>query len=124
MSAYGGRADIADAPSTSTLMLRGLRGQTLPKCRKKICARSNPKLRLSSRRKKGQKRSGRGEITMPDMPTTTLIFTWSLIGLGLGVALAALQVWFQGDVQSDAFDDNPRPSMEDPRIELEARGGV
>ena len=58
---------------------------------------------------------------MPDMPTTTLIFTWSLIGLGLGVALTALQVWFQGDVQNNAFDDNPRSSMEDPRIELEAR---
>ena len=61
---------------------------------------------------------------MPDMPTTTLIFTWSLIGLGLGVALTALQVWLQGDVQKDAFDDNPRSSVEDPRIELEARGGV
>jgi len=45
---------------------------------------------------------------MPDMPTTTLIFTWSLIALGLGVAVTALQVWLQGDVQKDAFDDNPR----------------
>ncbi len=61
---------------------------------------------------------------MPDMPTTTLIFTWSLIGLGLGVALTALQVWFQGDVQNDAFDDNPRSPMEDPRVENEARRGV
>ena len=45
---------------------------------------------------------------MPDIPTTTLIYTWSLIGIGLGVMLTALQVWLQGNVQNDAFYDNPR----------------
>jgi hypothetical protein len=44
---------------------------------------------------------------MPDMPTTTLIFTWSMIGVGLGAALTALQVWLQGNVQNDAFEDDP-----------------
>jgi hypothetical protein len=58
---------------------------------------------------------------MPDMPTTTLIFTGSLIGIGLGVMLTALQVWLQGNVQNDTFYDNPRSSPKDPRIELEAR---
>jgi len=57
---------------------------------------------------------------MPDMPTTAHIFTWSLIGLGLGVVLTALQVWLQGNVQEDAFDDNPGPLTKHPRIELEA----
>jgi len=57
---------------------------------------------------------------MPDIPTTTFIFTWSLIGLGLGVALTALQVWLQGNVQNDAFEDNPRSSTEYPRSGLEA----
>jgi hypothetical protein len=57
---------------------------------------------------------------MPDIPTTTLIYTWSLIGIGLGVMLTALQVWLQGNVQNDAFDDNPRSSTEHPRIELDA----
>ena len=57
---------------------------------------------------------------MPDMPTTTLIFTGSLIGIGRGVMLTALQVWLQGNVQNDAFDDNPRSSPKDLRIELEA----
>jgi len=57
---------------------------------------------------------------MPDMPTTTLIFTWSLIGLGLGVAVTALQVWLQGNVQNDAFEDNPRSSTEYRGTELEA----
>ncbi len=49
---------------------------------------------------------------MPDMPTTTLIFTGSLIGIGLGVTLTALQVWLQGNVQNDAFDDSPRIELE------------
>jgi len=57
---------------------------------------------------------------MPDIPTTTLIYSWSLIGIGLGVMLTALQVWLQGNVQNDAFYDNPRSSPKDPRIELEA----
>lgn len=45
---------------------------------------------------------------MPDMPTTTLIITWSLIGIGFGAALTALQVWFQGNVQNDAFEADPK----------------
>jgi hypothetical protein len=49
---------------------------------------------------------------MPDMPTTTLIFTGSLIGIGIGVTLTALQVWLQGNVQNDAFDDSPRIELE------------
>ena len=63
---------------------------------------------MATAQKMGERRerSGARERAMPDIPTTTLIYTGTLIGLGLGLALTALQVWLQGDVQNDAFEDN------------------
>ena len=38
------------------------------------------------------------------MMSVSDIVNWTLIGTGLGFVLTAAQVYFQGDVQNDAFD--------------------